>query len=481
MNHYDYGPHRWQIVYSSYIGIEKTAIDQLYGLVQSFVPYILTAVTPAEAESSYHQIIIGTMESNPLLQELAGLKFFQPQSHIEGYCIQSGTHPIHPEQQITILQGADPSGVLYAVADYERHAIRNGEIYHGYHYDKKYRPFIDDVLPFHRSSYPKIEHRGFWSWGHVIYNYQKYIDHMSTCKLNTLILWNDFAPLNARDIIAYAHAHAVKVIWGFSWCWGQPVDPLNPAELEKWATFVLETYERQYAPLDADGIYFQTFTETADTTISGRSISDLVIHWVNEISRRVYEKYPNLWIQFGIHASSIRSECTKFSAIDPRMSIIWEDVGDFPYAYDPARCEHPEEAFVYTQQLLSLRGNQERFGAVFKGFTVLNWAQFEHQQGPFVLGTGCTLANNRHGAEKEFYWRYAAPYWINHSPHLQNILQTIAAAPVCDRLVTALVEDGMWESHIHSSAALFAELLWDPEQDLNSILTSILHDDRTTL
>lgn len=378
MNHFHYGDHRWQIIYGRYDGIEKTATDRLYGFVQHFVPYILTAQPAVKADDFHHQIVLGTMESNPLLRELADLDFFRPQTRPEGYCIHTGRHPRHPDQQITILQGADPAGVLYAVADCQRWAIQDKEVYHGYHYDKKYRPFLDDALPFHRSSYPKIEHRGFWSWGHVIYDYRGYIDHMSDCKLNTLILWNDFAPLNAQEIIDYAHAHAVKVIWGFSWCWGQPVDPLDPQELEKWTHFALETYEQQYAPLNADGIYFQTFTETADTTIGSRSVSDLVIHWVNEISSRVYERYPDLWIQFGIHASSIRSECSKFSAIDPRMSIVWEDAGNFPYAYDPAQCSHPEEALAYTRQLLALRGQQERFGAVFKGFTVLNWARFEH-------------------------------------------------------------------------------------------------------
>jgi hypothetical protein len=259
------------------------------------------------------------------------------------------------------------------------------------------------------------------------------------------------------------------------------VDPLNPAELEKWTNFVLNTYEQQYAALNVDGIYFQTFTETADTTIGGQSISDLVIHWVNEISSRVYARYPDLWIQFGIHASSIRAECTKFSAIDSKMSIVWEDAGNFPYAYDPARCDNPEEALEYTKTLLSLRGENERFGAVLKGFTVLNWAQFEHQMGPFVLGSGSPLFNRAHAAEKEFYWRYAAPYWISQAPHLQNLLQAIADAPVRDRLVTALVEDGMWESSIHSSAALFAELLWDPNENLQDVLTAVLHDGNISL
>lgn len=54
----------------------------------------------------------------------------------------------------------------------------------------------------------------------MIYDYQGYIDHMCDCKLNTLIIWNDYVLLNAAEVVAYAHAHDVKVIFGFSWCWG---------------------------------------------------------------------------------------------------------------------------------------------------------------------------------------------------------------------------------------------------------------------
>lgn len=60
-------------------------------------------------------------------------------------------------------------------------------------------------------------------------------------------------------------------------------------------------------------------------------------------------------------------------------------------------------------------------------------------------------------------------------------LQAIAEAPVRDRLVTALVEDGMWEGGMHVSAQLFAELLWNPEGDISRILTALLHDERTVL
>ena len=485
MDYTNYGENRWELCCGEYSGVEKEAIDRLYGLVQSYVPYILTLRMMSGKilldSHNKNRVVVGTLQSNPLLKELADNGFYKPELCAEGYSIKTAPDPENKALDITVLQGADPSGVLYAVADYERYAIRNRETYHGYHYNKKYLPFVDRALSFERCSAPKIEHRGLWSWGHVIYDYMKYIDHMCECKLNTLILWNDYIPVNAADIVCYAHAHAVKVIWGFSWCWGEKVNPTDPEDLNKCTRFVLDTYENQYRTVGCDGIYFQAFTETTDTKIDGESISDLVIRWVKYISDRLYERYPDIWIQFGLHTTSIREECSKFSAIDSRMSIVWEDAGEFPYAYDPAKNQDFNKTLHYTKELLCLRGQQERFGAVFKGFTVLNWDRFEHQKGSHIVGKASRPFMESRTREKDFYWRYAAPYWIQQAPELQRLLQAIAAAPINDRLITALVEDGMWESKLHISVQILAELLWNPDTDLTELIKVLFHDCRDCL
>lgn len=483
MDSRNYGNERWHISFGSYSGPERTAVDMVYGLVQGFVPYVLTAAPVGEAlpETVRNRILVGTLKDNPELERLAQEGFFRPQTAPEGYSIKCAPAPEQNDCFLVVIQGSDSAGVLYAAVDFERYAVRDRAAYAGEPVRRKYRPFQAGLPVFERSSAPRIEHRGFWSWGHVIYDYRSYIDHMCACKLNTLILWNDYVPLNASQVVAYAHDHAVKVIFGFSWCWGEKVDPDSPEDLEKWTKSVLDTYEGQYRDLGCDGINFQAFTETNDTTIGDRSISELVIDWVGAISRRVYERYPDLWIQFGLHATSIRGECGKFAAIDPRMSIVWEDAGGFPYDYDPARLGDPEETCAYTEELLAIRGKEERFGAVFKGFTVLDWDAFEHQKGPFVLGEAAPSFLRERQAEKAYFWRYVAPYWMKQADVLQRMLQTIADAPVRDRLVTALVEDGMWECGMHVSAQLFAELAWDPAGDVPEILTALLHDGRSVL
>lgn len=109
----------------------------------------------------------------------------------------------------------------------------------------------------------------------------------------------------------------------------------------------------------------------------------------------------------------------------------------------------------------------------------MNWTKFEHQKGPFVLGKANPVLASERAKEKEFYWRYAAPYWINQAPFLKEFFKTIADAPIRDRLITALVEDGLWERGQHQCVVLFVEILWDPDADISKILTAIFHDPRT--
>jgi hypothetical protein len=481
--------------------MQKEAVNTLYSLIQPYVPYILTVVGadgdgdgsggPLDLASTQDNLIImGTVESNPLLKKLGEAGAYHIQRKAEGYSIKVFPNPYNAARHIIVIQGADDSGLLYGVTDFNRWYINHFIKYTGDHQKEKWRhkPFIDPALPFERVSAPAIEYRGLWTWGHVIHDYRNYFKNMRECKMNIVIIWNDFVPVNARDVIDYAHRNGIKVIWGYSWCWGASVDPRKNEDVERWQKIVLETYEKQYRELGVDGIYFQTFTETSQTGIGGASISDLVVDWVNKISRPLYEKYPDLWIQFGVHATSIKEECVKFSAIDKRMSLVWEDAGlpghdpdrpahckGFPYGYFPGDRDNFDATLDYTGKLLSIRGKDERFGAVFKGFPLLDWSCFENQKGPYILGETTAPFREKRAAEKEYLWNYSTAYWLERAPELKKICTRIANAAVRDRAVTALVEDGMWEQAVYLSVALLGEYLWDPGQETADTIAMLFH------
>ena len=66
MDYQNYGDHRWELRYGAYTGPEKAAADLVYGLVQSYVPYIPTARSAGDptpsAETVTGRILLGTLE-----------------------------------------------------------------------------------------------------------------------------------------------------------------------------------------------------------------------------------------------------------------------------------------------------------------------------------------------------------------------------------------------------------------------------------
>ena len=59
-------------------------------------------------------------------------------------------------------------------------------------------------LPYFYSEVPDHKRRSIFTWGHPINDYRNYIENMARLKLNQLIIWNDFVPINAKEIIDYA-------------------------------------------------------------------------------------------------------------------------------------------------------------------------------------------------------------------------------------------------------------------------------------
>lgn len=236
----------------------------------------------------------------------------------------------------------------------------------------------------------------------------------------------------------------------------------------------MDTYETQYAGTGADGIYFQTFTETSNTTIDGLSISDLVVKWVNHIGGKMLEKYPDLWINFGLHATSVKDEYKKLSGVDPRVNITWEDAGCFPYGYDPKIIENFQQTLDLTSKISNLRGDTEDFGAVLKGMINLDWSAFENQKGPFILGEAKQSFVKSRAREKEALWKYVQTYWLKNLEYVQNTIKAVNDNNPKKVSIEALVEDGLWEENMWLPVTLFAELLWNPYRPLEELVAKVM-------
>ena len=175
-------------------------------------------------------------------------------SKAEEYCISVSDDAV-------VIEGFDDAGVLYGCVDFYNKYIVKFE-YTNMHPDYFRNIWEEDKLPdFEYSSSPSLKNRGIWTWGHVIYNYNSFIDNMMRLKMNTLFIWNDFVPVNAADMIAYAHSCNIKVIWGFSWLWDTNCTLVDFGKLSEGADAILDKFEKEYYPLGVDGIYFKSFTE----------------------------------------------------------------------------------------------------------------------------------------------------------------------------------------------------------------------------
>jgi len=466
---------RWTIIYGRYEGVEGNAVDELYKVMQQHVPYILTvraAESGLDGISDHNLAFIGTVSSNSYIRSFKNSGLITPDGKKEGYTVKVCDNPLNPARQAIIITGTDENGVLYGVCDFEHYYVNRYWIKETYLSNTHERMFTDRLPEFDRTASPAIENRGIWTWGHVVYDYRRFFDNMSKWKMNMVILWNDRAPLNAKKVVAYAHSRGIKVIWAYSWCWGEDVNPNDEKELEYWKNRIISTYEREYADTGADGIYFQTFTEIKETEIGNSSVARLVSKWVNAMTGALLEKYPDLWIQFGIHATSIKENYTDV-VIDPRVSIVWEDAGSFPYAYDADITGDIAETLDYTSKISELRGKEEDFGAIVKGCITLDWKTFEHQKGTFILGESKKDFIKNRSDEKSVKWRYIQTKWMRNLGCVTGMAKIISEKDIKRASITVLIEDGMWEEHMYAPGAFFAEAVWDPCEAPEQIIEKV--------
>lgn len=373
------------------------------------------------------------------------------------------------ERQSVRLTAQDETNLYYAASDfanvylpYARAAGRHG---HPYFFHKL---FSDPLKPYHVHSEPAIAQRGIWLWGYTVYDYRRFIENMASLKLNTLILWNDELPVNVADVIAYGKRYGVEVYLGFAWGWDTTIpSSLDEDYLARLSGEILNEYETKYAALGCAGIYFQTFTELSRDTIGGRLVADAAVSLINRTAAALYERHPGLTILFGLHATSVKTHLDVIARTDPRVQIVWENCGAFPYAYLFESKESFDETVDFTRRIVGLNGAP--FGAVLKGVTNLDWENFHHLQGEYVIGRADRSYVRRRAEEKRDILRYLQANWLKNAHFARDMIREFPR----DSMITCLVEDGMFEEIVNFPTALYAAMLWDPNRPTEEILAEV--------
>lgn len=380
-------------------------------------------------------------------------------------------YAITVENDNVIIEGYDENGVLYGCMDFYNKYIVKNEFLED---DRYIINIFENALPdFSHSSYPAVTDRGIWTWGHVIYDYRKFIDNMVKLKMNSIIIWNDFVPVNAKEMVEYAHESGIKIIWGYAWGWDVDCKKMLEESFENVPKTIFEKYEKEYAHLGGDGIYFQSFTEMNTQKIGDKLVAVVVANFVNEVSSIFYEKYPEIELQFGLHATSVNENLKFIKTVDKRIRIVWENCGAFPYSYIPNDVKNFEETIDFVNKIAVLRGNDDSFGVVTKGLTKLDWFKFEHLGGSNYIGVSSKRMKNNRIERKSKMWKYFQAHWLTNADKAYDAVKAISEIKNRDLYVTPLVEDGMFEENIMYPIALFSEILWDCNTPVKELMTQV--------
>lgn len=480
MSHNRINSNRWVVIAENYQGLIRKGLGYINKAVMDLYQDYLSVYTMDDMEEgileSCNLIIVGQNDC-PLIRELIEKKEITPCQKAQGYTARIADSVWNPEKQMVVIAGADTYGTLYGCVDFVNQycgvlVYRSELVVDDMHKAYFEVPFKEKIPEWNVTTAPAVAERGIWTWGHVIYDYRQFFENMLKLKMNEVVIWNDFAPINAKDIADYAHDLGIKLVWGFPWGWGTDCNTsakLDDESLKQLGLDIVAKYEREYAHSGCDGIYFQSFTELSSAYIGDKLIAETVVDFVNYTAGMLLEKYPNLHIQFGLHAGSVMNHTQYIAKVDPRIYIIWENCGSFPFqAFTAYRGDENNAGDLpatkeFVEKISVLRGKDDKFGAVLKGMLALDWGQFQHQTPGLIMGERSQRFLRQMTEDKNRIWKTRQSYWIRHVEYLREVVLSL----IKDKdyvNVQELVEKGMFETTIALPVAIYAETLWNPEK-----------------
>lgn len=467
----------WEIIYTQYEGPIKKAVELIYKEMGALIlrdsgVYTFHTIACKKSNtlpSGKNIVVLGKYNDNKILQE-----YIKPCEIPEnGYIVKVIDNPENEEYKLVLITALKDTEVFYAAVDFV-------DDYFALAAHKRadltfYNEIFWHKLPdYYNASAPAVKKRNIFTWGHPIDDYIEYIDNMARLKFNELIIWNDYVPLNAKEIVNYAHEYGIKLIWGYAWGWQRGLAKLNLDLLKDLPDKLVNKYIEEYADTGADGIYFQSATELQDEYIGGKLIAKEVADLVNTTSHKLLSLYPDLLIQFGLHASSVKNRLEYIKTIDKRIDIIWEDCGTFPYSYTPYVSDNKdfEEAQKFTDTMLNLRGNKTE-GVLFKGVLKMDWdgIHFVHQEGPYVLGKTSAIIKNQDTELVKPLWKDFQNGWLKDGEYAYKMAKTVIECNENASIgVAGQLTNGIW-----FPAALLSQILWECDKPYNEILSKVLN------
>lgn len=465
----------WQVVYGSCRGIEGRALELLTAEVGRHVlrdPGIYaTRVLPLVDAGEFagapttNLIVIGTWAGNRVLADYVK----EADIPAGGYLVKAFSEN---GRNVAVIAGSDARNVLWGAVDF----VDDGVV--------SLRPFMGNGLKFGRVPYlgwyswneqpyvsrrvPKTQVRSVFTWAHPIDDFRDYFRNLAHLKVNRVYLWNNELPLNAQEVVDCAHSWGIEVYWGFSWGWTK--SSKNAAAAMRTdadiVSGILDEWHRKWCGLPGDGFYFQTFTETHTTGAGKEPMARKAVRCVNAAAAKILEERPGIRLVFGLHATSVRNQLEEIAATDPRIEILWEDTGAFPYGYWVKTT--PEEDDRFVDAILS--DEKHPVGLVFKWLMIQDWTRFTFQQGPYLMGVAARKTYDDDCALVADLWQNFTVDWASKGPRAHQIVRNVQAKGGNVELNMAAQLNGP----IHYPTAFAAELFWSADEDYETIRDRVL-------
>ena len=390
----------WKVVYSSAEGPEGSALkvltDRLGPVLLRDRPTSTALVLPLEkagvesVANKRDRIILGVPRENARLRDYVKVGDVPPGGYLIRTFNEKGRNTV-------LLAGDGPSEVLWATFDFldvvaptlERQMTSQASRYEGALF-RAVAAAADargvkarQIPTFALCTAPETQVRSIFSWGHVVDDCRATFRVLARARFNRAILWNDQRVVNAREVVDEAHAWGVKVYWGFSWGWTLSGSDEESVDFEKLADGIVAEWRAKWRPMGGDGIYFQSFTETNKKTIGGTSIPEAVVALVNTVAARIRAEAPETDIVFGLHANSMKypGAAAAIAKTDPRLEILWENCGGFPFWESDGKESQPDQAFC--DKILALTPS---VGLAWKAQLRMDWSDYAAPAGPYLLG-----------------------------------------------------------------------------------------------
>lgn len=466
----------WKIIYSRYDGIAKRAINLLSKeagklLIREEGVYRIY-VLPCEAEGcdvSKNAFFVG------LYDECETIRKFVSRDEVpkDGFAVKVVKNPDDSDGRFVFLTAYTDRELFYAVVSFIDDYMNENAPAGGANYMPDL--IFDSLLPeYFHSETAEHKTRSIFTWGHSINSYRSYIDNMARARLNELIIWNDYIPINIKDVIDYAHSYGIRVILGYSWGWREisnKATEIYDESIQALKKLVVRKYRENYEPVGCDGIYFQSFTERREQIVGGKLISKAVTDMVNEIAEELWKITPDLRLVFGLHATSVKSHLDEIAKVNPKIDIFWEDCGEFPYHY--RTFVESESSFAetlkFTKKLLNLRGGVG-VGLVFKGIMMLDWSKTVEQSGPYVLGENSDEIANHDRRMRAKSWRRFSSEWMKNGEWAHRMMKFINENSVAD---TTVCIAGTLDGGLYLPFALYAQMFYKLDDTYPNTLSRV--------